>query len=513
MTIGLMRPNDRDSAAFEALLGASRATRVETPAGAFWLALENRPAVARLFDGKAIRFVPDRRAPAHAERSDDVEAFVSATLRGHLDISGPTTIAQLAERTGIDSGALAVALGRVEHEGFALRGRFDPELEGEQICSRRLLARIHSYTQERLRREIEPVTAQDFMRFLLRWQRVAPETQLSGRRGVLAIVEQLQGFESAVAAWEPHVLAPRIAEYKTEWLDAVCLSGEVLWGRLSLRSGNAPELRGASLSRATPITLAVRADLPWLLYAARGDAAPSEPTGDGVRVLTRLRERGALFFNELSRETGLLPSQVEDGLWDGVSRGLITADGFQPLRALLSPASRGSRRPHPRHRGLRRGAGGAPQSEGRWALLPAADANPESDELAEAVAEQLLSRWGVVFRDVVARESPLDPVARRDLGACAASRRGGSCAADASSPASSASSTRCPEPWKPCARCERRERTGELVRVNACDPLNLVGIITPGQKVPALRTNFILFKDGLPVERTENESGVGAERA
>src|SRR5690606_29186846 len=134
----------------------------------------------------------------------------------------------------------------VEHEGFALRGRFDPELDGEQVCSRRLLARIHAYTQERLRREIEPVTAHDFMRFLLRWQRVAPETQLSGRRGVLAVVEQLQGFEAAVAAWEPHVLAPRITEYRTEWLDAVCLSGEVLWGRLSLRSGSAPELRGAS---------------------------------------------------------------------------------------------------------------------------------------------------------------------------------------------------------------------------------------------------------------------------
>jgi ATP-dependent Lhr-like helicase len=511
MTIGLLRPNERDRAAFEELLDASRVARAETNSGAFWLALENRPAVAKLF-GNAVRFVPDGRAPAHAERGDDVEAFVASVLRGYLDVSGPTTIARLAEQTGIDSGALAVALARVEHEGFALRGRFDPELEGEQICSRRLLARIHSYTQERLRREIEPVTAQDFMRFLLRWQRVAPETQLSGRRGVLAVVEQLQGFESAVAAWEPHVLAPRIAEYRTEWLDAVCLSGEVLWGRLSLRSGSAPELRGASLSRATPITLAVRADLPWLLYAARGDAAPSEPSGDGVRVLARLRERGALFFNELSRETGLLPSQVEDGLWDGVSRGLITADGFQPLRALLSPASRGSRRPHPRHRGLRRGAGGAPQSEGRWALLPAADATPESDELAEAVAEQLLSRWGVVFRDVVARESLSIPWrdviwALRRLEARGLVRGGRFITGFVGEQYA------LPGAVEALREVRRRERTGELVRVNACDPLNLVGIITPGQKVPALRTNFILFRDGLPVERVEGDGRLGAERA
>jgi ATP-dependent Lhr-like helicase len=510
MTLGLLRPSERELHAFEELVAAARAARVETAAGSFWLALENRRAVAKLFDGKPVRFVPDRRAPLHAERGDDAEAFAATVLRGHLDISGPTTLARLSEQTGVDPGMLAIALARVEHEGFALRGRFDPALDGEQVCSRRLLARIHAYTQERLRREIEPVTAQDFMRFLLRWQRVAPETQLSGRRGVLAVVEQLQGFEVAVAAWEPHVLASRIAEYKTEWLDAVCLSGEVLWGRLSLRSGSAPELRGASLSRATPITLAVRADLPWLLYAARGEAAPCEPTGDGARVLGRLRERGALFFNELVRETGLLPSQIEDGLWDGVSRGLVTADGFQPLRVLLSPASRGSRRPHPRHRGLRRGAGGAPQSEGRWALLPAADTTPESDELAEAVAEQLLSRWGVVFRDVVARESlslPWREViwALRRLEARGLVRGGRFVTGFVGEQYA------LPGAVEALREVRRRERTGELVRVNACDPLNLVGIITPGQKVPALRTNFILFKDGLPLERTE--SGVGLGRA
>lgn len=511
MTLGLVRPREAERALFDALVAASRATQIDTTCGTFWVALENRRAVERLFSGKPLRFTPDRRVPAHAERSNDAEAFAALVLRGHLDVLGPTTIAELVERTGVDAGVLKIALARVEHEGFALRGRFDPALEGEQVCSRRLLARIHAYTQERLRREIEPVTAQDFMRFLLRWQRVAPDTQLSGRRGVLAVVEQLQGFEAAVAVWEPHIFAQRIAEYKPEWLDAVCLSGEVLWGRLSLRSSNAPELRGASLSRATPITLAVRADLPWLLYAVRGEALPSEPTGDGARVLARLRERGALFFNELVRETGLLPSQVEDGLWDGVSRGIVTADGFQPLRVLLSPASRGSRRPHPRHRGLRRGAGGAPQSEGRWALLPAADTTPESDDLAEAVAEQLLSRWGVVFRDVVARETlslPWREViwALRRLEARGLVRGGRFVSGFIGEQYA------LPGAVEALREVRRRERTGELVRINACDPLNLAGIITPGPKIPALRTNFILFKDGVPVDTRGSEGRVAVDR-
>jgi ATP-dependent Lhr-like helicase len=213
-----------------------------------------------------------------------------------------------------------------------------------------------------------------------------------------------------------------------------------------------------------------------------------------------LRQRGASFFSEIVREAGLLPAQVEDALWDGVARGLVTADGFQALRALLSPAARWkSRRAHPRRRGLRRGAGGTPQNEGRWALLPAAMAVEDRDELAEAVAEQLLSRWGVVFRDVVARETLAIPWrdviwALRRLEARGLVRGGrfvtGFVGEQYALPAA----------VEALRDVRRRDRNGETVRISACDPLNLVGILTPGQKVPALRTYFVTLRDGLPAD-------------
>ena len=497
MALGVTRPLAGHAPLFDELVTNARALRAETRAGSFWIALENRTAVEALWE--SARFRPDLRPPAHAERDASVEEFTASALRAHLDLCGPTTVQDIAGRTGLDGALVRAALARLEHEGFALRGTFDLELSGEQVCSRRLLARIHAYTQERLRREVEPVSAQDFMRFLLRWQRVAAGTQLTGRRGVLAVVEQLQGFEAAVGAWERFVLSPRVTEYKSEWLDAACLSGEVVWGRLSLRNSSAEPLRGAALSRVTPITFAIRADLPWLLSACRAGADPVEPEGDARRVLEALRQRGALFFNELARDAHLLPAQVEDALWDGVARGLITADGFHAVRALLSPARASGRRPHPRERGLRRGASGGPQNEGRWALVPAAGSALDRDELAEAVAEQLLARWGVVFRDLMARETLALPWrdvvwALRRLEARGLVRGGRFVTGFVGEQYA------LPGAVEALREVRRRDRSGEIVRLNACDPLNLVGIITPGARVPALRTNFVMLRDGVPLE-------------
>src|SRR5205085_7929585 len=208
------------------------------------------------------------------------DAAAAEMVRGHLEHRGPSTVAELAEATGLPVGDVAIAVARLEGEGFAFRGRFSPGDGPEEFCARRRLARIHHYTRARLRREIEPVTARDLMRFLLRWQHVAPGTRQEGRLGLLAVVEQLQGFELAAGAWERGVLASRVEGYRGEWLDELCLSGELTWGRLSLRNGAVDEeapRRGGSPSRATPITLAVREDLPWLLQAARGGRTPHEP--------------------------------------------------------------------------------------------------------------------------------------------------------------------------------------------------------------------------------------------
>src|SRR5919197_3376591 len=298
-------------------------------------------------------------------------------------------------------------MARLEGEGFAFRGHFTAPDGPEEFCARRLLARIHVYTQQRLRREIEPVTAQDFMRFLLRWQHVAPGTKREGRLGVLAVIEQLQGFELAAGAWESAVLASRVEGYRGDWLDDLSLSGDVTWGRLSLRNGEVdetPRRSGMTPSRATPITLAVRDDLPWLLQSVRGDRSPGVPGPGRTRdVLDALREHGALFQSDLVTIPRRLPTEVEEALWDAVARGLVSADGFQAVRSLLF--RRAVAKSTDRRRLRRGGVSALSRSAGRWSLVPGTVATEDPDELAEAVAEQLLARWGVVFRDLMARET------------------------------------------------------------------------------------------------------------
>jgi ATP-dependent Lhr-like helicase len=229
------------------------------------------------------------------------------------------------------------------------------------------------------------------------------------------VIEQLQGFECPAGEWE-RVFAHRVESYKPEWLDDLCLSGEVVWGRLSVAEPAAdgedpaagePRRSGKTPSRRTPITFMLRQDLPWLLQAHRGSMAPAEPTaGSGREVLDALRSRGALFHSDLQTITHRLPSDVEEGLWDGVARGLVTADGFNAVRSLFRARTRFARRQWPQPRPGSRGRRGSWRQgvEGRWTLLPAAEPIEDVEELAETVAWQLLLRWGVVFRDVYLKE-------------------------------------------------------------------------------------------------------------
>jgi ATP-dependent Lhr-like helicase len=421
-------------------------------------------------------------------------------LRGHLEVLGPVTAAELAEATGLGATTVLVAIAQLENEGFALRGRFDPAIDDDQVCARRLLARIHGYTQRRLRREIEPVTAQDFLRFLLRWQHATPDTRLEGRRGLLQLLEQLQGFELSAGAWEQHVLRARITDYRAEWLDSLCMSGDVAWARLGLL----PFANTTTTSRATPVALLLRNDLPWLLQAARGDAAPAEPTEGPTRaVLDELRRRGALFHGELA--TALQSSAaVEDALWDGVARGLITADGFGAVRSLLHARSlKAAAGPPVARRRLRRGATGRVGADGRWCLLPAAAPVEDPDDLAEAVAEQLLARWGVVFRDLVARETlalpwrdVVDPLRRKEQRGTV---RGGRFVTGFTG-----EQYALPDAVDALRRVRKLERSGEVVTLSGADPLNLVGVIVPGTRVPAIRTASVTYVDGAAVASTES---------
>jgi ATP-dependent Lhr-like helicase len=502
-----MRPATDWQPWFDCLIDARRAVEVRTSAGVLWAAVERRPAIDALFPAAAI--VPDYQSPVPAAPPDE-DTAAADLLRGHLECTGPATAAALACAAGLPEGLTVRGLARLEAEGFALRGRFTGRDAGEEFCSRRLLARIHVYTRERRRREIEPVTARDFMRFLLRWQHVAAGTRREGRFGVLAVVEQLQGFELATGAWEHSVLAARVEGYRREWLDELCMSGQVSWGRLTVRDTDAepaPRRGGITPSRATPITLALRVDLPWLMRAARGELSPAEPEAGRTReVLDALRQHGALFRPDLASRTGRLPSEVDEALWDGVARGLITADGFRAVRSLLHSRSRPS---YPQRRGLRGGLRRGTSSRstqgtgpaGRWSLLPEPMPPGDPDELAEAAAEQLLVRWGVVFRDLVRRESLAVPW-REILWAFRRMEARGTIRGGRFVTGFSGEQFAHPDAVDVLREVRKQRLTGETVQLSAADPLNLTGIILPGPRVPAIHANAVTYMDGaVPAEQ------------
>jgi ATP-dependent Lhr-like helicase len=427
---------------------------------------------------------------AQAALAGDVVA-VARLLRGHLELSGVTSCSALAEDTTLSLDDVALGLAALEHEGFAMQGRYSSRAMGTEWVARRLLARIHGYSKRSRRQAFEPATAQDFMRFLLRWQHVAPDTQLSGEEGLVAVLEQLQGFEAAAAAWEPELFSRRLRWYEPGWLDGLCHAGQVAWLRLVPRGSDGL----AAPSKVTPTAVVLRSDLPWLLSAVR---CPQEPlpgvNGATGEVLEVLRQRGASFASDLSSATRRLGSDVERALWDGVARGLIMCDGFAAVRGLLN----GHRRPPvTRFSRLRRSSAASAHAPGRWSLVPTFDAELDRHDLAEAVAEQLLNRWGVLFRDLALHDSLRIPwreiqwALRRleDRGLV----RGGRFVAGFSG-----EQYALPQAIDLLTRTRRAPRTAERVVINATDPLNLSGLIVPGPRIPALRTNQVTYQDGIP---------------
>jgi len=477
---------------------------VELPPG-LWCAAERAAVLGDLYP--AARTVA--MAPLLRVKPMDPETAAAEMLRGHLDVSGPCTAEELARATALRASDVNLALIRLETQGFALRGRFTDPDGPEEWCARRVLTRIHGYTRQRKRREVEPVTPRDFVRFLLRWQHVTPDTRREGSRGVLAVVEQLQGFELAAGAWEKAIFPARVTGYRREWLDEVCLDGGIAWGRLSVR-GEVDELprRAGAPSRATPVTLTIRDDLPWLLRAARGEHRPAEPgPGSTSDVLGALRQRGALFPPDLESMTGRLPSEVEEALWDGVARGLVTADGFRAVRTLFA---RRAMQNAPGRRRLRRGSQLSSRTAGRWSLLPEPPADCDPDDLAEAVAEQLAARWGVVFRDLMARENLAVPW-REVLWALRRMEARGTICGGRFVAGFSGEQFAHPDAVGMLREIRKRPRTGETVVLSAVDPLNLTGVVLPGLRIPAVATNTVPYVDGaLPEQGAVDSVGFSA---
>jgi ATP-dependent Lhr-like helicase len=390
------------------------------------------------------------------ERVDDDRVEITAS---RLEVLGPVTEKE---------NPILLSL---ETQGRILRGRFTPNAAEIEWCDRRLLARIHRYTLNRLRAEIEPVSAADFMRFLLHWQHVAGEDQVRGAEGLMAVVEQLEGFELAAAAWEHDVLPARVADYGAEQIDRLCLSGRVAWGRLT--PGTKAPLR------TSPIALMLREHAGhWGVEKETVTDFSSEASS----VRAALERRGASFFHELVTASGLLPTFVERGLAELAGAGIATADSFAGLRALLTPAEK--------RRDLVEGAG-------RWALFSA-----NSQDNVEAIARTLLKRYGVVFRTLLQRESQLPPW--RDLVRiyrrleARGEIRGGRFVAGFGGEQFAA-----PDAVGRLRAVRKAEKIDELVVLSAADPLNLVGILTPEGRVAAIHRNRILLKDGLPIAAAE----------
>jgi ATP-dependent Lhr-like helicase len=389
------------------------------------------------------------------------------------------------------------ALLGLEAEGTAIRGQFTGAAEMEW-CERRLLARIHRLTLGALRKEIVPVTPAEFMRWLLRWQHVAPGTQLAGERGLREAIRQLQGFEAPAHAWEGQILARRMADYDPATLDRLCLTGAVGWGRLSPHPatletpGDGGEKPGRRVvpSSVAPITFFVREEADWMLprRAAPGNVARGLSHA-ARQVCEFLRARGASFFADMVRGTGRLKSEVETALWELVAAGWVTADGFDNLRALLDPkrrAGRGrGRAARPRH------------STGRWSLLFPGEV-PDRSRALEGICGVLLARYGVVFRELLARET--FPVQWRDL--LLAFRRledRGEVRGGRFVDGFQGEQFALPLAVESLRAMRRIPAGEETVTLAAADPLNLVGIVIPGERVPTLSGRSISFHNGLLV--------------
>ena len=348
---------------------AGGAARSDGPA--WWVSAERLPEVLAV-TGPEVRLEPALTPPADlAARAWSREEALRELVRGRLQMCGPITVGEMADTLAVGEAEVQAALLALEGEGFVLRGAFTSPDAGVEWCERRLLARIHRYTLNRLRAEIRPVSQADFMRFLFAWQRVAEGEQAAGVEGLAGVLAQLEGFETCAGAWEADVLGRRVAGYDPGLLDAVCMAGRVTWARISPPAGNGPPVRGPL--PATPVAFLDRGRLGvWLRSggdpsvgdgpsAANPSADPSlgtdpsqgdDPAANGAGSLLSahgravhdaLADRGASFFHELVGASGLLPTRVEEALGELVAAGLATADSFTGLRALLVPSDR--RRP------------------------------------------------------------------------------------------------------------------------------------------------------------------------
>ncbi|MBR8356258.1 DEAD/DEAH box helicase [Burkholderia vietnamiensis] len=487
-----------------ALAEHRRATHCVTPDGhVLWVPVERLVCMRALHPDA--RFSPALKVPAACAQPWEADAALVDVIRARLTGFGPLTVGAIAEPLGLPPASVETALAALEREGYVMRGRFTPGATNDEWCERHLLARIHRYTVKRLRREIEPVERADFMRFLLHWQHLTPDTRGTGRDALAAVVEQLEGYEAAAGAWEDALLPARLTDYTAGGLDELCRSGKLVWTRIG-----APARAAGTPVKTTPVVLLPRRHLrAW--QALRDPDAQPALSARATQVRDALVAHGAMFFDALLDELHMLPVELEQALGELVSAGLVNADSFAGLRALLKPAVKRSATYAPR---TRRGGAliGGMDDAGRWALVqrgavpddapapvPKRGATATDRDALEHIVWTLLRRYGVVFWRLLEREADWLPSWRELVRVLQRLEARGEIRGGRFVAGIAGEQFALPEAIPVLREVRRQPGDGQYVCVTGVDPLNLAGTLLPGDKVPALAGNRLLFRDGVPI--------------
>jgi ATP-dependent Lhr-like helicase len=490
---------------YERLVRAGRVVTVVLGEHPYWVATERRA----LFEN-ATSLVANPEA-------------VLQIVQGWLQILGPVTAAELGWTLRLPAAAIFQAFLTMENQGLLLRGAYERAATevGHEIewCERRILQRIHRLTLGTRRKQIEAVSPAVLMRWLLGWQHLAPRTQLAGEEGVLAALAQLEGFEAPAVEWERTLLPARVADYDPRWLDALCLSGVVGWGRVSPHpawsAGEGAAPRRVIPTNAAPITFFVRESADWLPPALKAQCVDEGKlaqalSAEALAIRAVLRQRGACFSNDLQRLLGYTRQQTNHALWELATAGLASADGFDQLRGMMDPRRKAAATA-PAALNKR---GAARTTAGRWSLLcdetetvvPALRPSSEDRQAAaiaeakrldaahESAARMLLCRYGVLFRDLLERESNApkwrDLVAMLRRLEARGEVRGGRFVTGFGG-----EQFALPEAVE-SLRESRAADSAVEVRVAGADPMNLAGVVVPGLKVAAVPGRWVRFLDG-----------------
>ena len=468
---------------FERLECGGRAQRVQHGEMECWIATEHRPLLDAL--GYNVN-----------ASADFQEQALRRCIQGWIQILGPVSASGFAQSFSLDARAVLQMFLTLETQGLLMRGSFESPPSTEELhtewCERRILQRIHKLTIGTRRRQIEPVSSVAFMRWLLNWQHVAPQSQLTGEEGLLEAIAKLEGFEAPAVEWEKSILPARVANYDPRWLDQLCLSGAIGWGRVSphpaFHGGNGTSPQRVTPTNAAPITFYLRDSAAWMDYALRQQAVDEAKliqalTSNALRIWEVQKKRGACFAEEIERSLGLSSIEVRHALWELAAAGLASADGFDQLRSMIDPDRR--RATNSSYRKVRSAAG-------RWSLFRSDAPAPEdaveqarfNDIAVESAAHMLLNRYGVVFRDLLALESNtprwgiLLRMLRRleDRGEV----RGGRFVSGFGG-----EQFALPEVLDSLRATRNHELRGEIIIAGA-DPINLIGILIPGERTPAV---------------------------